>query len=265
MIAHALTIAGSDSGGGAGIQADLKTFSALGAYGMSVLTALTAQNTQGVSAVHPVPPEFVGAQMDAVFSDIRVDAVKLGMLATAPIIEAVADGLLRYQPAHVVLDTVMIAKGGHPLLVRDAVSAIRERLLPIASLITPNLPEAAALLECAVATTEAEMRHQGHALIAGGAKAVLMKGGHLGGEESPDWLITPHAETRFANPRIATRNTHGTGCTLSAALAALRPQHDNWEDTVAAARAWLQEALKAADRLDVGHGIGPVHHFHAWW
>ncbi len=265
MIAHALTIAGSDSGGGAGIQADLKTFSALGAYGMSVLTALTAQNTQGVSAVHPVPPEFVGAQIDAVFSDIRVDAVKLGMLATAPIIEAVADGLLRFQPTHVVLDTVMIAKGGHPLLASDAVSAIRERLLPISSLITPNLPEAAALLECDVATTEAQMRQQGHALIAGGAKAVLMKGGHLGGEESPDWLITPHSETRFANPRIATRNTHGTGCTLSAALAALRPQHDNWEDTVAAARAWLQEALKAADRLDVGHGIGPVHHFHAWW
>ncbi|GGP19881.1 bifunctional hydroxymethylpyrimidine kinase/phosphomethylpyrimidine kinase [Silvimonas iriomotensis] len=265
MIAHALTIAGSDSGGGAGIQADLKTFSALGAYGMSVLTALTAQNTTGVSAVHPVPPAFVTAQMDAVFSDIRVDAVKLGMLATAPIIEAVAAGLARYQPTHVVLDTVMIAKGGHPLLAADAVSAIRERLLPLSSLITPNLPEAAALLDCEVATTEEEMRRQGHALIAGGAKAVLMKGGHLGGSESPDWLITVQSETRFANPRIATRNTHGTGCTLSAALAALRPQHDNWVDTVAAARAWLQEALKAADRLDVGHGIGPVHHFHAWW
>ncbi|GGP27373.1 bifunctional hydroxymethylpyrimidine kinase/phosphomethylpyrimidine kinase [Silvimonas amylolytica] len=265
MIAHALTIAGSDSGGGAGIQADLKTFSALGAYGMSVLTALTAQNTTGVSAVHPVPPEFVTAQIDAVFSDIRVDAVKLGMLATAPIIEAVAAGLARYEPAHVVLDTVMIAKGGHPLLASDAVSAIRERLLPLSSLITPNLPEAAALLECDVATTEDEMRNQGHALIAGGARAVLMKGGHLGGAESPDWLITAQSETRFANPRIATRNTHGTGCTLSAALAALRPQHDNWEDTVATARAWLQAALKAADQLDVGHGIGPVHHFHAWW
>lgn len=265
MIAHALTIAGSDSGGGAGIQADLKTFSALGAYGMSVLTALTAQNTNGVSAVHPVPPEFVTAQIDAVFSDIRVDAVKLGMLATAPIIEAVAAGLAKYQPKHIVLDTVMIAKGGHPLLAGDAVSAIREQLLPLSSLITPNLPEAAALLDCPVATTEDEMRSQGHALVAGGAKAVLMKGGHLGGVESPDWLITAQSETRFANPRIATLNTHGTGCTLSAALAALRPQHDNWEDTVAAARAWLQEALKAADRLDVGHGIGPVHHFHAWW
>ncbi|MDR3428306.1 MULTISPECIES: bifunctional hydroxymethylpyrimidine kinase/phosphomethylpyrimidine kinase [Silvimonas] len=264
-IPHALTIAGSDSGGGAGIQADLKTFSALGAYGMSVLTALTAQNTQGVHAVHPVPPEFVTAQLDAVFSDIRVDAVKLGMLANAGIVHAVAASLAKYQPTHIVLDTVMIAKGGHPLLVAEAVSAIRDALLPLASLITPNLPEAAALLGAPVATTEDEMRAQGYALIAAGAKAVLMKGGHLGGAESPDWLITPQSETRFANIRIATRNTHGTGCTLSAALAALRPQHQDWPQTVAAAREWLQAALIAADRLDVGHGIGPVHHFHAWW
>ncbi|HEY9104826.1 bifunctional hydroxymethylpyrimidine kinase/phosphomethylpyrimidine kinase [Chitinimonas sp.] len=265
MIYHALTIAGSDSGGGAGIQADLKTFSALGAYGLSVLTALTAQNTQGVQAVHPVPPDFVAAQLDAVFADIRVDAVKLGMLANADIVHAVADSLARHQPAHVVLDTVMIAKGGHPLLSQDAVGAIRERLLPLASLITPNLPEAAALLDVEVATTEDMMREQGRRLMAAGAQAVLMKGGHLGGAESPDWLITPEGETRIVYPRVPTRNTHGTGCTLSAALAALRPRHVDWPATVMAARAYLQAALSAADKLQVGQGIGPVHHFHAWW
>ncbi len=264
-IPHALTIAGSDSGGGAGIQADLKTFSALGAYGMSVLTALTAQNTQGVSAVHPVPADFVAAQLDAVFADIRVDALKLGMLANADIIQAVADGLRRHAPQYVVLDTVMIAKGGHPLLQADAVGAIRSALLPLASLITPNLPEAAALLGCAPADSEDAMRAQGRALLAAGAQAVLMKGGHLGGAESPDWLITPEGETRFSQLRVATRNTHGTGCTLSAALAALRPRHADWPATVAAARDYLQAALQAADRLVVGQGIGPVHHFHAWW
>jgi hydroxymethylpyrimidine/phosphomethylpyrimidine kinase len=265
MIPHALTIAGSDSGGGAGIQADLKTFSALGAYGMSVLTALTAQNTRGVSAVHPVPPEFVTAQIDAVFGDIRVDAVKFGMLANAGIVRAAAAGIVRYQPAHVILDTVMIAKGGHPLLDVDAVAAIRHELMPLASLITPNLPEAAALLDTEVASDEEGMRQQGRALLAAGAEAVLMKGGHLAGDESPDWLITRTHEIRFVYPRVATANTHGTGCTLSAALAALRPVHGDWIATTAAARQYLQEALEAADRLHVGHGIGPVHHFHAWW
>ncbi|MFT4173925.1 MAG: bifunctional hydroxymethylpyrimidine kinase/phosphomethylpyrimidine kinase [Rhodocyclaceae bacterium] len=265
MIPHALTIAGSDSGGGAGIQADLKTFSALGAYGMSVLTALTAQNTRGVSAVHAVPPAFVSAQIDAVFSDIRVDAVKFGMLANAGIVRAAAAGIACHQPAYVVLDTVMVAKGGHPLLDLEAVAAIRHELMPLASLITPNLPEAAALLEADVAEDEEGMRQQGRALIAAGAEAVLMKGGHLAAEDSPDWLITRSDEIRFAYPRVATRNTHGTGCTLSAALAALRPLHGDWISTVAAARQYLQEALEAADRLHIGHGIGPVHHFHAWW
>ncbi|MFA9438400.1 bifunctional hydroxymethylpyrimidine kinase/phosphomethylpyrimidine kinase [Uliginosibacterium sp. sgz301328] len=265
MIAHALTIAGSDSGGGAGIQADLKTFSALGAYGMSVLTALTAQNTRGVTDVQPVPPEFVAAQMDAVFSDIRVDAVKFGMLANAGIVHAVAEGIERHRPAYVVLDTVMVAKGGHRLLAADAVAAIRDRLMPLASIITPNLPEAAALLDCDVAEDEEEMHRQGLALIEAGAQAVLMKGGHLDAVDSPDWLITPEGEARIVHPRVATRNTHGTGCTLSAALAALRPKHADWVTTVVAARAYLQSALEAADRLDVGHGIGPVHHFHQWW
>ncbi|WP_157670567.1 bifunctional hydroxymethylpyrimidine kinase/phosphomethylpyrimidine kinase [Chitinibacter sp. GC72] len=268
-IRHALTIAGSDSGGGAGVQADLKTFSALGVYGMSVLTALTAQNTQGVSAVHPVPPDFIAAQCDAVFSDIRVDAVKMGMLANADIISAVAASLRKYQPRYIVLDTVMIAKGGHTLLDPAAINALRDELLPLASIITPNLPEAAALLNCTEAKTEDEMRVQGRALLAAGAQAVLMKGGHLhangGGDQCPDWLMTPDAEILFPATRIATRHTHGTGCTLSAALAALRPQREDWESTVGDAKAWLLKAIANAERLEVGHGIGPVHHFHQWW
>ncbi|WP_308418412.1 bifunctional hydroxymethylpyrimidine kinase/phosphomethylpyrimidine kinase [Iodobacter ciconiae] len=262
---NALTIAGSDSGGGAGIQADLKTFSALGAYGMSVITALTAQNTQGVQAVHPVPPDFVLAQLNAVLADIRVDSVKIGMLANAGIVHAVAQGLRQYQPACVVLDTVMIAKGGHSLLLPEAIAGIREQLLPLADLITPNLPEAAALLGVADAQNEKEMQAQGHALLAMGARAVLMKGGHLGGDESPDWLITPSGATRFAAQRIATKHTHGTGCTLSAALAALGPKHGDWIATVAAAKSYLLAAIAAADQLQVGKGIGPVHHFQAWW
>lgn len=265
MSINVLTIAGSDSGGGAGIQADLKTFSALGAYGMSAITALTAQNTRGVHSVHAVPAAFVAAQIDAVFSDIRVDSVKLGMLANASIIEAVAERLAAAAPAHIVLDTVMIAKGGHALLEPQAVSALVQLLVPQASLITPNLPEAAALLGCEPATTEDEMRQQGDALLGRGAQAVLMKGGHLPADASPDWLVTREGHHRIALPRIPTRNTHGTGCTLSAALAALRPQHPDWASAATAARAWLQHALAAADKLDVGGGIGPVHHFHAWW
>ncbi|XZG71150.1 bifunctional hydroxymethylpyrimidine kinase/phosphomethylpyrimidine kinase [Chitinibacteraceae bacterium HSL-7] len=266
MTLHILTIAGSDSGGGAGIQADLKTFSALGTYGLSVITALTAQSTQGVRAVMPVPADFVGAQLDTVLDDIRIDALKLGMLANADIIASVAERLARRPVPVVVLDTVMIAKGGHALLDESAVSALRSGLLPLASLITPNLPEAAALLGTSEARNEAEMRAQGRALLDAGAQAVLMKGGHLAAcDESPDWLITHDGETRFVQQRIATRHTHGTGCTLSAALAALRPQHAGWADTIHATRAYLQGAIAAADGLEVGHGIGPVHHFHQWW
>lgn len=265
-IQHILTIAGSDSGGGAGIQADLKTFSALGCYGLSVITALTAQNTRGVQAVHAVPAEFVTAQLDSVCSDIRIDAVKLGMLAHAQIVRAVAASLCSNRPPVIVLDTVMVAKGGHPLLASDAVMAIRDELLPLASIITPNLPEAAALLDCEVATTEAQMCAQAQALRAAGADWVLMKGGHLEhSTDSPDWLIGADVQLRISRPRIATRHTHGTGCTLSAALAALYPQHGNWPDTAQAARDYLQGALAAAEDLQVGSGIGPVQHFHRWW
>ena len=262
---NALTIAGTDPSGGAGIQADLKTFSALGAYGCSVITALVAQNTRGVQSVYRIEPDFVAAQLDSVFSDVRIDTTKIGMLAETDIVDAVAERLKRYQVQNVVLDTVMLAKSGDPLLSASAVETLRKKLLPQVALITPNLPEAAALLDAAHAQTEREMKEQGRALLAMGCGAVLMKGGHLSESESPDWLFTAEGEQRFTAPRVATRHTHGTGCTLSAALAALRPRHADWAATVAAAKDYLQHALQQADTLEVGHGIGPVHHFHAWW
>ncbi|MEC5318665.1 bifunctional hydroxymethylpyrimidine kinase/phosphomethylpyrimidine kinase [Brenneria populi subsp. brevivirga] len=263
---NALTIAGTDPSGGAGIQADLKTFSALGAYGASVITALVAQNTRGVQSVYRIEPAFVAAQLDSVLSDVRIDSAKIGMLAQAEIVETVAERLRHYAIPYVVLDTVMLAKSGDPLLSSDAVASIRHLLLPHVSLITPNLPEAAALLGCPPAENEPEMREQGEALLALGCRAVLMKGGHLSEEESPDWLFSKNARPlRFTAPRVNTRHTHGTGCTLSAALAALRPRHADWASTVAAAKYYLQQALEQADSLEVGQGIGPVHHFHAWW
>ncbi|MFC3396331.1 bifunctional hydroxymethylpyrimidine kinase/phosphomethylpyrimidine kinase [Brenneria rubrifaciens] len=263
---NALTIAGTDPSGGAGIQADLKTFSALGAYGTTVITALVAQNTRGVQSVYRIEPDFVAAQLDSVLSDVRIDSAKIGMLAQADIIEAVAERLRHYRLPCVVLDTVMLAKSGDPLLSPDAVASLRRLLLPVVSLITPNLPEAAALLDCPPATSEQAMCEQGEALLAMGCQAVLMKGGHLSEEESPDWLFSQQASPlRFASPRINTRHTHGTGCTLSAALAALRPRHTSWAETVREAKAYLQQALQQADSLEVGQGIGPVHHFHRWW
>ncbi|MFC6121291.1 bifunctional hydroxymethylpyrimidine kinase/phosphomethylpyrimidine kinase [Phytobacter sp. SCO41] len=262
---NALTIAGTDPSGGAGIQADLKTFSALGAYGCSVITALVAQNTRGVQSVYRIEPDFVAAQLDSVFSDVRIDTTKIGMLAETDIVEAVAERLRRYQVQNVVLDTVMLAKSGDPLLSSSAVTALRQHLLPQVSLITPNLPEAAALLDAPHARNEREMHEQGQALLALGCEAVLIKGGHLDNDESPDWLFTRNGTERFTAPRIKTKNTHGTGCTLSAALAALRPRHADWASTVNEAKRWLSAALAQADTLEVGYGIGPVHHFHAWW
>ncbi|WP_438918860.1 bifunctional hydroxymethylpyrimidine kinase/phosphomethylpyrimidine kinase [Kosakonia cowanii] len=262
---NALTIAGTDPSGGAGIQADLKTFSALGAYGCSVITALVAQNTHGVQSVYRIEPDFVAAQLDSVLSDVRIETTKIGMLAETDIVEAVAERLRHYQVRNVVLDTVMLAKSGDPLLSPAAVASLRQRLLPQVSLITPNLPEAAALLDASHARSEREMHEQGEALLALGCEAVLMKGGHLDDAESPDWLFTRDGAQRFTTVRIATKNTHGTGCTLSAALAALRPCHPGWAETVAEAKKWLTAALAQADTLEVGEGIGPVHHFHQWW
>jgi hydroxymethylpyrimidine/phosphomethylpyrimidine kinase len=265
MTAIALTIAGSDSSGGAGIQADLKTFSALGVYGASVITALTAQNTKGVAGIHDVPPEFVTDQIDTVFADLAIDAVKIGMLAHAAIIDAVARALDRNAARNVVLDPVMIAASGDRLLRVDAIEALRRELMPRALLITPNLPEAAALLGTGLATDEAVMRAQAELLLAAGAKAVLMKGGHGKGAESADLLVDQTGVTRFASARLATRNTHGTGCTLSSAIAAGLAKGLALADAVREAKAYVTAAIASSDQLSVGGGRGPLHHFHGWW
>ena len=264
MTAIALTIAGSDSGGGAGIQADLKAFSALGVYGASVITAVTAQNTCAVMAVHEVPAEVVGAQIAAVLDDLSVNAVKLGMLFSPAIIAEVA-GHLQGHDGPVVLDPVMIAKSGDPLLQDDAVAALMQDLLPRATLLTPNLPEAARLLDAEPAETVAAMAEQGRALLARGPKAVLMKGGHGTGETLTDLLITPHYQVELTAPRRETRNTHGTGCTLSSAIAAGLATGLDTEHAVRMGHAYLQKAIAAADDLDIGSGHGPVHHFTGLW
>lgn len=263
MVATALTIAGSDSGGGAGIQADLKTFSALGVYGASVITAVTAQNTRAVTDVHPVPNATVAAQIAAVLGDIRVDAIKIGMLGGAALIETVAQALEGYR-GPVVLDPVMVAKSGARLLPDAARAALTAHLLRRADLLTPNLPEAAALLGCAGARDDAEMQAQGARLREMGAGAVLMKGGHGQGETCTDWLIADEV-TRLDAPRIATRNTHGTGCTLSSAIAAGLAKGLTLPEAVATAHDWLHRAILAADALEIGRGHGPVHHFHEVW
>jgi hydroxymethylpyrimidine/phosphomethylpyrimidine kinase len=262
----ALTIAGSDPSGGAGIQADLKTFSALGAYGTSVITALTAQNTRGVTGVHVVPAEFVTQQLETLITDVRVDAIKIGMLANAGIVGAVADFLRSHDLVDcVVLDPVMVATSGDRLLDDDAVQAMRD-LMPLASLVTPNLAEAAALLDTGPARNLADMRLHASALQELGAPRVLIKGGHREDAlEAVDLLLDLDGEMLLRAPWVDTVNTHGTGCTLSSALAALRPQRDSWLETALDAKAWLSGALSAADRLEIGQGHGPVHHFHEIW
>lgn len=265
MIRNVLSIAGSDPSGGAGIQADLKTFSACGVYGMAVPTALTVQNTQGVSGVHLVPPEFVADQIRAVFADIRVDAVKIGMIATAGIAEAIGDVLARHRGIPVVLDPVMIAKGGSPLLAADAADALIAGLLPLSTLLTPNLPEAAALLREPVAENRQAMADQAMRLRTLGAENVLIKGGHLDGDDSPDVLASAAGMIWFEARRVNTKNTHGTGCTLSSALAAELAKGASPEQAVAIAKRYLSGAIAAADSLTVGSGHGPVQHFHALW
>jgi hydroxymethylpyrimidine/phosphomethylpyrimidine kinase len=265
MTAIAVTIAGSDSSGGAGIQADLKTFSALGVYGASVIAALTAQNTKGVTGIHDVPPEFIAAQIDAVFSDLDVGAVKIGMLSQPAVIEAVAAGLDRWKAKNVVLDPVMVATSGDRLLNPDAVEVLKRVLIPRAHLITPNLPEAAVLLEEPAARNEDEMLAQAGRLRDRGAQAVLIKGGHDTGEEAVDMLVLPSSFTRLAAPRIDTKNTHGTGCTLSSAIAAGLAKGQDLITAVREAKVYVSEAIAASDRIEIGSGHGPVHHFHRWW
>ena len=265
MIKNVLTIAGSDPSGGAGVQADLKAFAANGVYGMAVLKAVTAHNTQGVAGVQLVPPPFVKAQIEAVFADVRVDAVKIGMIATADIALAVAEALSDHQDIPIVLDPVMVAKGGAPLLQEDAMAALRTALVPLAMLLTPNLPEAGRLLKNAEARDRETMANQARALTNLGPEIALVKGGHLVGQDSPDVLWDGAELHWFEGPRMATKNTHGTGCTLSSTLAAQLAKGLKPKDAVCEAKSYVSGAIAAADQQSVGHGHGPVHHFYDLW
>ena len=260
----AMTIAGSDSGGGAGIQADLKTFAALGVYGCSAISSLTAQNTQGVQGVFPVPPEFVQAQIKSVLSDIKVGAIKTGMLATVDIIQAVAESLAVNQ-IPLVLDPVMVATSGDRLLAEDAISTLINRLIPRATVLTPNLLEAAALLAAPVASSMVEMEQQARSLLAMGAQAVLVKGGHGSGDHATDLLLTSTGVELFSAQRIDTKNTHGTGCTLASAIAAGLAKNLSLRDAVAQAKDYLHNALLHSNKLTIGQGSGPVHHFYKFY
>jgi hydroxymethylpyrimidine/phosphomethylpyrimidine kinase len=230
-----------------------------------VITALTAQNTRGVSAIHPVPAEFVTAQIDAVCGDLAVRAVKIGMVAELAVVDAIVSGLQRWSPGPVVLDPVMVATSGDRLLSAEAVAALRAKLIPGAALITPNLPEAAALLDEPIATTEAAIAAQGQRLLALGCPMVLIKGGHGHGPDSIDYLVSADGIIALPAPRIATENTHGTGCSLSSAIAAELARGCDMVTAVRQAKAWVGAAIAAADRLGVGHGHGPIHHFHRYY
>jgi len=258
-----LSIAGSDSGGGAGIQADLKTFSALGCYGMTAITAITAQNTQGVRAIHAVPPEILAAQIDAVIEDIGADAVKIGMLHAPEIVRVVAQAIRKHQLRHVVLDPVMVATSGDRLIAEETVAVLVKELFPLATVITPNLDEAELLLGHKIAGIAA-LEPAARELLALGAQAVLLKGGHLQGDEVVDLLLQPgHEPLRLASPRIASKNVHGTGCTLSSAIAAHLALGHHLEEAVRLARAYILGAIAAGADVRTGHGHGPLNHGYA--
>ncbi len=266
MTPVALTIAGSDSGGGAGIQADLKAFAANEVFGTTVITALTAQNTQGVSAIHDVPLVFIAAQIDSIFSDFEVAAVKIGMLSRAETIRLIASELRRRAVKHVVLDPVMVATSGDQLLQDDAVAALRTELMPLAEIVTPNLHEAAALTGKSFARSDAEMEAQARDIFAFGPRAVLIKGGHGTGDEAVDLLIdSGGGVTRLSAKRIKTKNTHGTGCTLSSAIAANLAKGMDLIAAVRAAKDYVTDAIEHADDLEIGHGHGPLNHFYKYW
>ncbi|MGA6114751.1 MULTISPECIES: bifunctional hydroxymethylpyrimidine kinase/phosphomethylpyrimidine kinase [Agrobacterium] len=264
MTSIALTIAGSDSGGGAGIQADIKTFSALDTYAASVITAITAQNTRGVTAVEDISVATIVAQMEAVFSDLAVNAVKIGMVSRIETIAAIAERL-RQQSQPVVLDPVMVATSGDRLLHEDAIETLRRELLPLAAIVTPNLPEAALLTGTPMATTEKEITRQADAILKAGAKAVLIKGGHGEGPQSTDYLFADGAMQALSVARVETKNDHGTGCTLAAAITAYLARGCELREAVGLAKEYLSGALDAGRGLAVGHGRGPVHHFYRWW
>jgi hydroxymethylpyrimidine/phosphomethylpyrimidine kinase len=265
MIKNLLSIAGFDPSGGAGIAADLKTFAALGCNGMAVIAALTAQNTQGVRAVHVPLASFAAGQIDAVFEDIDVAAVKIGMLASAAVVAAVANRLAFHKPRFIVLDPVLVATSGEVLSAANASEAIVQHLFPLATLVTPNFAEAARLSNHAISADREGMRRAAALLHARGAKAVLVKGGHLEGKTSDDLLFDGASYRLFSVPRIVTRNTHGTGCTLSSAIAAYLAQSHELGEAVGAAKTYLTGTLTTADELSAGHGPGPVNHFHEFW
>ena len=263
-IPNVLSIAGSDPGGGAGIQADLKTFAALGCHGMAALTALTAQNTLGVSAVHLPPPAFVAEQISMVFADIDVAAVKIGMLGSRPIVEAVAEILALRRTVPIVVDPVLVATSGASLGDETVVAAMRKSLFPLARLVTPNLAEAARLSGVGGLTTNEEIAAVAQRLRGVSRTAWLIKGGHGAGDTADDLLLDDEGPLWLSSPRLATGNTHGTGCTLSSAIAAYLAKGAPLREAVARAKAYLDRALAGADRLDVGKGAGPVDHFAAW-
>ena len=269
MIPNTLTIAGVDPSGGAGILADIKTMMALGAYGTAVVAALTAQNTQAVTDIGPVPPEFVVRQIDTLFDDVRIDAVKIGMLGQEGVTRAVAERLAYWKPAHIVLDPVMVAKSGDHLLEQRAVHALRETLLPLATMLTPNLPEAGVLLNMPAAESLKQMYGMAerlHRLLGnGGERWVFLKGGHLPGNDTIDLLHNGDRMIELPGTRINTPNTHGTGCTLSAALAALLPQINDTPEAARRAKDYLVTAIARSAELSVGQGHGPVHHAHPWY
>lgn len=257
-----LTIAGSDSGGGAGIQADLKTFSAHGCYGMSVITALTAQNTVGVSAIHPVPVDFVEAQIDAVLEDIGADAIKIGMLFSPELIEAVAQRLRQHRATNIVLDPVMVAQSGDRLLQNDAIAALKSELIPLADLVTPNLPETSVLLGRDIHSLD-ELEGAANELAQLGSSNVLIKGGHLEEGDSDDLLYLGEENRLITLPekRIATTNNHGTGCTLSSAIASGLAQGLDLESSVHRAKEYITGAIASGADYSLGKGHGPVDHF----
>lgn len=258
----ALSIAGSDSSAGAGIQADIKTFAALGVYGCSVITALTAQNTQGVQAIFAVTPHFVTSQIESIFSDMTINAVKVGMLSDVGIVNAIARAIQQYSPKFLVVDTVMVATSGCVLLQQEAIDSLKSQLIPKATIITPNLPEAAILLGIKRAESLTDMIKTVESLMALGSKTVLLKGGHLAGNEAIDLFYDGHTLHQLASPWINTRNTHGTGCTLSSAITALLAKGYTLEEAVNTAKEYISGAISHANELDIGQGCGPVHHFY---
>jgi hydroxymethylpyrimidine/phosphomethylpyrimidine kinase len=264
-VPNVLTIAGVDPSGGAGVLADVKAMCALGAYACGAIAALTAQNTRAVTGIHEVPSAFLELQLETLFDDVRIDAVKIGMLASGELIRVVAEALERHRPRFVVLDPVMVAKSGDRLLRADAVAALRERLLPLATVVTPNLPEAGDLLARPVTDRPEEMREAARALAALGAGSVLVKGGHGTGDTLVDVLFDGGRFVELPATRIRTRNTHGTGCTLSSAIAALLPQRPSVEAAVRDAREYVLGAIRTADELSVGGGHGPLNHFFNLW